>query len=328
MTPHKTALLGWIDALVGRRVLVVGDVFLDEYLIGHTDRLSREAPVPVLEFERRITLPGGAANPAANVAGLGGAAVQIGVIGADENGAALHDSLTGLGIDASGLVVDATRQTTTKTRIMAHMGLRFPQQVARIDRIDRQPIDGEVEQSVVSAIQGGAPGAGAVMLSDYLVGMLTARVVAAAREACARHGALCTADAQGQLGKYAGFDVVKCNADEVSRFAGQALERDDDFAQTGAAMAARLGLRRGMLITRGPDGITVAEPDRVTHLRAPRVEDVYDTVGAGDTVLAVVTLALTAGASLVEAAALANLAAAIVIRRVGNYAPTPDELRA
>jgi rfaE bifunctional protein kinase chain/domain len=259
---------------------------------------------------------------------LGGVALQVGVIGEDENGAALRESLMAQGVDVGGLVVDSTRQTTTKTRILAHMGLRFPQQVARIDRIDRRPLASTVEAQVVDHIETLSPGAHAIMLSDYLVGMLTVRAVAAAREACAQGSALSSADAQGELTKYAGFDVVKCNADEVARFAGRALDADEDFAEAGAEMVAQLGLRRGMLITRGSEGITVAEPGGVTHLPAPRIEDVYDTVGAGDTVLAVVTLGLAAGASLVEAAALANLAAGIVIRRVGNYAPSPDELRA
>ena len=140
---------------------------------------------------------------------------------------------------------------------------------------------------------------------------------------------LLTADAQGDLEKYAGFDLVKCNADEAARYAGRTLKTDDDFALVGRIMVTRLNLWGGMLITRGPDGITLIQvANEAIHIRSPHIEDVYDTVGAGDTVLAVVTLALAAGAAYPSAAALANLAAGIVVRKVGNYAPSLDELRA
>src|SRR5579859_6503025 len=143
MTFDTERLIALVEAMAERRVLVVGDVILDEYLYGRADRLSREAPVPVLEFTGHEYIPGGAANPAANVAGLGGCAVQIGVLGADESGERLKRALAERGINAGGLVVDATRPTTTKTRLMAQMGLRFPQQIARLDRLERRPIDGE-----------------------------------------------------------------------------------------------------------------------------------------------------------------------------------------
>jgi rfaE bifunctional protein kinase chain/domain len=322
-------LLALIDKLAGHRVLVIGDVILDEYLIGRTNRLSREAPVPVLEFERREIIPGGASNPAANVVRLGSAAIQVGVIGGDSNGAVLSELLRARGIDPGGLVADGERQTTTKTRILAQMGLRYPQQVARIDRVDRRPVVGLVEHEIVKQVRSLAATVNAAMISDYLNGLLTAEIVTAIRNICQDRGLLATVDAQGDLSKYAGFDVVKCNADEAARYVGRDLVSDDDFALAGVSMAASLRLRGAMLITRGPEGVTVARRDNpVAHLPAPKVEDVYDTVGAGDTVLAVVTLALIAGASHADAAALANLAAGIVVRKVGNYAPTPDDLRA
>jgi len=303
-------------------------VILDEYLYGRAERLSREAPVPVLEFTARELIPGGAANPAANVARFDSRPTQIGVVGADEPGERLADALRERGIDSSGLVIDTNRPTTTKTRIMAQMGLRFPQQVARLDRIDRRPINDAIEQRVIGNIAECAPGMGAFIASDYLIGLLNEPVVDAIRESGRTNKALLTADAQGELSKYQGFDLVKCNADEASAFAHRALVSDADFAGAGQAMVAKLGLRGGMLITRGSEGLTLAEAGgRVTHLPAPHVEDVFDTVGAGDTALAVVTLALLAGADYPEAAALANFAAGLVVRKVGNYAPTREELR-
>jgi rfaE bifunctional protein kinase chain/domain len=322
-------LIPLISRLAGHHILVVGDVILDEYLIGRADRLSREAPIPVLEFDRRDLIPGGAANPSANVVSFGSQAIQVGVVGQDASADALRDMLRAQGIDPGGLISDAGRPTTTKTRIMAHMGLRFPQQVARIDRIDRQPINGGIEQAVLTRLRTLATHVDAIMVSDYLTGLLTQPVVETIRELGREHGILITADAQGELDKYAGFDLVKCNADDAVRYAQRPLKADPDFAAAGLSMVERLTLRGGMLITRGPDGVTLVQGDRqVDHIPAPHIEDVYDTVGAGDTVLAVVTLALVAGTSYPDAAALANLAAGIVVRKVGNYAPSPDDLRA
>jgi rfaE bifunctional protein kinase chain/domain len=310
-----------VERLANWQVAVVGDVILDEYLIGTASRLSREAPIPVLEFERREVIAGGAANPAANVVALGSFAQQIGVIGADENGATLRALLTARQIGTHGLIVDATRHTTTKTRIMAQIGLRFPQQVARLDRVDRTPISAEIAARINAQLHGQYQ---AIICSDYLNGLLTPEVVARVRA----QQALRVADAQGELDKYSGFDVVKCNAEEAKRALGRSLRSNAEFGAAAQQLFERLGLRRGICLTRGADGITVADCSGVQHVPAPQIEDVFDTVGAGDTVVAVIALALLAGADLVTAARLATFAASIVIRRVGNYAPSRAELLA
>jgi rfaE bifunctional protein kinase chain/domain len=315
----KAELQALVARLANWRVAVVGDVILDEYLIGTASRLSREAPIPVLEFVRREVIAGGAANPAINIAALGSCAEQIGVIGADESGATLRELLKACGIGTDGLIVDATRQTTTKTRLMAQIGLRFPQQVARLDRVDRAPIRSEIAAQIGERLH--AP-FDAILCSDYLNGLLTPEVVAHVR---ARE-ALRIADSQGELDKYSGFDVVKCNAEEAARYLRRDLRTDSDFAAAAHELYTRLALRRGLCLTRGARGITVADRSGVQHVPAPQVEDVYDTVGAGDTVVAVVTLALLAGADLIKAAQLATYAACIVIRHVGNYAPSQAEL--
>lgn len=310
-----------VERLANWQVAVVGDVILDEYLIGTASRLSREAPIPVLEFERREVIAGGAANPAANVVALGSFAQQIGVIGADENGAALRALLAARQIGTQGLLVDATRPTTTKTRIMAQIGLRFPQQVARLDRVDRTPISAEIAARINAQLDGRYQ---AIICSDYLNGLLTPEVVARVRA----QQALRVADAQGELDKYSGFDVVKCNAEEAQRALGRSLRSNAEFGAAAQQLFERLGLRRGICLTRGSDGITVAEHSGAQHVPAPQIEDVFDTVGAGDTVVAVIALALLAGADLTTAARLATFAASIVIRRVGNYAPSRAELLA
>lgn len=312
-------------------MLVIGDVILDEYLIGRTTRLSREAPVPVLEFEARQLIPGGAANPAANIVALGSSATQIGVIGSDTEATALRQVLQARGIDISALVVDGGRPTTVKTRVMAQMGLRFPQQVARLDKLSREPISDVTERQVRGLIQERIQHANAVLISDYHIGLVTPALVETIRTLAAERSdaPLLAADAQGQLDKYAHFGVVKCNAEEAQAFLRRELVTDDDYAAAALELCQNLKLTCCMVITRGARGATLATHDgKTVHCPAPKITDVYDTVGAGDTAVAVMTLAIAAGASPEEATMLANYASGLVVRRVGNYAPTADELQA
>jgi D-glycero-beta-D-manno-heptose-7-phosphate kinase len=318
-------LKSWIPKLAGQRILVIGDVILDEYLIGRTTRLSREAPVPVLEFESRQLIPGGAANPAANIVKLGSKAIQVGIIGSDTAGTTLWQVLQAFGIEVNALLKDGTRPTTVKTRIMAQMGLRFPQQVARLDTLSREPISPAVEGRLCELIQEQIPRIDAILVSDYHGGLLTESLVNAVRQQAG--SILLTADAQGQLDKYAQFSLVKCNADDARDYLRRDLHGDDDFAAAARELCDRLRLTGAMVITRGPEGATVATSQgELAHCRAPAVTDVYDVVGAGDTAISVLTLAAAAGAAYTEATSLANYASGLVVRRVGNYSPTPDEL--
>jgi len=312
--------------LAGKRLLIVGDVILDEYLTGTASRLSREAPIPVLEFESRRYVAGGAANPAANIAALGSTPLLVGVIGADSEGQALAEVLRTGGIAADALVIDPERPTTTKTRIMAHMGLRFPQQMARMDRLSRAPLSATVAAAVLAQVAAYAGQCDAILVSDYLTGLLTPPLVEFIRAQAGR--VLTTADAQGQFDKYAGFDVIKCNADEARAYLRREVVTDADFADAAQTLHRLLGIRQAVVITRGGDGATVATGHGVAHCPAPVITDVYDTVGAGDTAIAVITLALVSGATPEEAVMLANTASGIVVRRVGNYAPSSAELAA
>jgi len=317
----------WIPKLAGQRILVIGDLILDEYLTGNTTRLSREAPIPVLEFESRQLIPGGAANPAANIVALGSTAIQIGIIGSDTNATNLRQVLQARGIETDTLITDSSRPTTVKTRIMAHMGLRFPQQVARLDTLSREPINPTIERKVRAAIDEQISQVKAVLLSDYHTGLLTPSLVSTIHKLASQEDILLTADAQGKLEKYKGFGVVKCNADEARDYLRRSLQSNEDFAGAALELCQSLQLTQGMVITRGADGATVGEASgTVTHCPAPAVTDVYDTVGAGDTTIAVLTLAVAAGAPLAESTVLANYASGLVVRRVGNYTPTPDEL--
>lgn len=322
----STRLKSLIPHLANHHILVAGDVILDEYIIGTPGRLSREAPIPVLEFKERRYIPGGAANPASNIVALGSQAVQAGIVGDDAMAAQLRQALQARSIETA-LVTCNDRPTTLKTRLLAQMGLRFPQQVARIDTLSRMPISAQTEQELLAHIQAQLPGVQAVLFSDYQTGMLTPSLVAAVRQQA--DGKLLTADAQGALEKYQHFDVVKCNTEDAQHYLRRDLQTDEDFAAAAQDLCQQLHLTGAMVITRGAAGATLAQADgTIRHCPAPAVSDVFDTVGAGDTAIAILTLALLAHADYADAVMLANVASGIVVRHVGNYTPTPDELRA
>ncbi|MBC8249026.1 MAG: bifunctional hydroxymethylpyrimidine kinase/phosphomethylpyrimidine kinase [Anaerolineales bacterium] len=322
----RDTLLKSLPKLAGRSVLVIGDIFLDEYISGQATRLSREAPIPVLEFAGRRYVPGGAANPSNNIVALGGIACQAGVIGDDEAGQTLLVKLREAGIDTVAVVTDPSRPTTTKTRIVAQGSLRFPQQLARIDYLDRRPVAGEVEQTIVAHLDALISQVDAVLISDYRTGVASEAVVAASLKLTRQHGKLATVDSQGNLHKFAGFDLVKCNQREAEAVLGRTIVTEDDFQAAQQQLLAELEVQ-AILITRGPEGMSLLGRDQpYAHIPAANVSEVFDVTGAGDTVIAVATLALAAGLDLLSAAHLANYAAGLVVRKLGNATATPAEL--
>jgi len=325
-TQHAHPLQGWIPRLGGQQVLVIGDLLLDDYVVGEATRLSREAPIPVLEYRRSFSLPGGAANPAHNIVALQSRASVVGVIGDDDAGRTLRAYLTRLGIDIAGVVVDRSRPTTTKGRWLAEGTLLFPQQVARMDRLDRRPVSGEIAARLVAAVRAGATGARAILVSDYRLGVVTPELVAAARTAARSAGALLCVDSQGDLEKFSGFDLVRCNAQEAGNVLQQPLVAEIDFMKATGRLLTLTGAR-AVVISRGADGLSCQAHDSdYIHLPVTNRSEVYDVTGAGDTLIAVLTLALVAGAPLVVAAQLANAAAGLVVRKLGNAVCTPEEL--
>jgi rfaE bifunctional protein kinase chain/domain len=314
-----------IPSLAGQRVVVVGDLTLDEYLFGRATRLSREAPVPVLELVRREVILGGAANPARNIVALGSAATQVGVVGDDAEGAQIRELLGAAGI-AAQLVPCPSRPTTRKTRILADESPRLPQQLARLDRLERAPLTRAEERAVIAALHVAVPGASAVICSDYQIGLLNPAVVDTVRALCREHGALFCVDAQGSSHLYAGADLFRCNNLEAAAALGRPLQSEEDYRAGLAELRHRLGAR-AVMVTRGPQGVVLeAAGEPYTNVPAPRVSEIYDTTGAGDTFIAVAALALAGGRSALEAARLANAAAALVVRRFGNAVVTPAEL--
>lgn len=327
MTLNKVRLLAAIPRLAEASILVIGDVILDEYLTGRASRLSREAPIPVLEFESRRVIPGGAANPAMNIVALGGQALQVGLLGDDVAGEELGQQLQRAGIDTSGLVVDPHRVTTQKTRIVSHGSLRFPQQVARLDRLDRQPPPPDVESELLARVQASLPGPQAIILSDYGNGLLTPAVAATILSAARQHGVLTVVDSQGRLDKYAGFDLVRANDRDTATYLGRPLQNEADFQAAMLRLREQLAAH-AVVVGRGSAGVSVLGADApYTHLPAVNPSEVFDVTGAGDTFTAVLAMGLVSDLSLLEATWLANYAAGWVVQKLGNATPSPQELR-
>lgn len=316
-----------VARLAGWRVLVVGDLTLDEYLFGKATRLSREAPIPVLELVERRVILGGAANPARNIVALGSQAIQVGIVGDDAEGLQLRAAFAAAGISDAGVIAVPGRPTTVKTRILAQDSPRLPQQVARLDRLDRQPLAPAVEREIMTVLEAHISQVDVVLCSDYQLGLLSPRVVEMARQLCRERNVLLTVDAQGNADYYRGVDLFRCNDKEASATLGRHLRTEADFRAGVAELLQRL-VARLVIITRGPEGVSLQEQGGgYVHLAASNMSEVYDTTGAGDTFIATATLGLAAGLAAHRSAELANTAAAQVVRRLGNAVVTPRELR-
>jgi len=312
--------------LSGLRVLVVGDLVLDEYLIGQVSRLSREAPVPVLEQTRVEYVPGGAANPASNVQSLGSQAVLAGLVGNDEDGRRLQTLLFERGVNLAGVITDPQRPTTRKTRIVAEGAYVFAHHLARVDRLSREPVAGDYERHLCDRISAILPDMDAVLVSDYRLGVITPAVVETIQQMAQTHNVLATVDTQGNLAAFRGFDLLRCNANEAMSYLGRRLENDADYAQALRELARSLQAR-AVVITRGAEGLSGLGADgTVFHLPASNLTQVFDVTGAGDVLIAVMTLALAAGADLSNAAELGNRAAGVAVTKLGNVSITGADL--
>ena len=321
----EAGLRSLLGRLGGKRVLVVGDLYLDHYIFGHPNGISREAPIMVLDEQRREDQLGGGAAPALALRQLGYDVMVAGVIGDDSEGERVIELLTSAGIDASLVFVDPTRPTTTKMRMVAEGFLLFPQQIMRVDRQERAPIPANLERAVGQAIRGVQ--VDAVLASDYRSGVLTGSVVDAIRELQGLRGVITTVDSQGELSKFSGFGLVKCNQAEAEGMLGHGL--NDAASRERLLLELRDKLNCGCLVvTRGAEGASMVTDDGYEDIPAVNRSEIFDVTGAGDTVVAVMTAALLADGSPFEAASLAQVAAGVVVRRWGNAQATRDEIAA
>lgn len=308
------------------RVLVLGDLIADEFLTGEVGRISREAPVLILHHRQTELIPGGAANAAANMASLGGQVEVLGVFGDDTQGLSLAQALESRGVKTSGVVIDPSRPTTTKTRISACSQQSVTQQIVRVDRESRSPLSLEMESVLLERLEAMMPGIDAVLISDYGNGVVTPTVVARTLELAREHGKLVTVDAQCDLRGFPGVAALTPNQPEAEAVVGFKIVDEATLLEAGRILLEGTQAQ-SVLITRGANGIALFEANGLVHqIPAFNRTEVFDVTGAGDTVVGTLTLALASGASFLEATLLANLAASIVVRRFGTATTTVEEL--
>ena len=309
-----------VGGLRGAHVLVVGDAMLDKFLAGRVTRISPEAPVPVVTFDHESHRIGGAANVAHNVTALGGRATLVAVTGQDEAATSLAIACRAAGITPA-LIGDAARPTTTKMRIVTERN----QQVARVDYEMDGEVSGEIEQRVVSALQQYASDASAIVISDYLKGCVTPRIAQTAVAIAGERDIPLLVDPKiPHLSYYAGATIVTPNHHEAELATNMRIRTDADARAAACAFLERSGCG-AVMMTRGDQGMWLLGPDIEGALPAS-AREVADVTGAGDTVIATMALALTAGATLAEAARLANEAAGIAVGKFGPAVVTPAEL--
>jgi D-beta-D-heptose 7-phosphate kinase/D-beta-D-heptose 1-phosphate adenosyltransferase len=320
---NERALADLAADFAGRRVLVIGDLMLDEYVWGEVRRISPEAPVPVVEVKRRTFAPGGASNTAANVVALGGSPLVFGVVGADGAGDRLRAALEQSGIGVDGVCVDAGRATTSKTRIVAHS-----QQMVRMDCEERAPLSAGLEEELLAKIARQLPDADGVVISDYAKGVVTPSLAKQVIRLARAAGKPTVVDPKGSdYSKYRGATVVKPNAFEAERCVKQEITGEASLREVAARLLEVLG-DSAVLITRGAEGMTLFQTG-AAPVHVPTVaRSVFDVTGAGDTVASTLALGLAAGGSLEQAMLLANLAAGVVVGKVGTATVTFAELLA
>ena len=300
-------------------VLVVGDLMLDRYITGSVERISPEAPVPVVRVEDESSAVGGAGNVAANVVSLGATCDVVGCVGQDEGGRLLRRTLEGEGVGTAGLVAAAERPTTVKTRVLARR-----QQVVRVDREVDEDVSEPLGRALSQAVAELAPRARVLVMEDYNKGVLVPAVIERVLGEASERGLPTVVDPKRlRFFDFGGATVFKPNAKELADALGEHLHPDDPAWM--AATRRRLGCRN-LLLTLGERGVAL-ETERGEYIRVPTVaRSVYDVSGAGDTVTAVVAVALAAGATAVEAAILANHAAAIEVGKAGVATVSPEEI--
>lgn len=311
-----------LSRFVGTKILIVGDVMLDEYVWGEVRRISQEAPIPVVEVQRRTYAPGGAANVATNVTGLGGLARIGGVVGQDEGANQLRRLLLESGVLVDGLLSDTERPTTLKTRIVAHS-----QQVVRVDMERRTPLSAELEEALLHWATTHLAEVGACVLSDYSKGVVSAefsqRLIGLARE---RNKPIIVDPKSADFSRYRGATVITPNVLEAERAVKAEISGNEDLERVGRQLLDVLGDSQ-LLLTRGAQGLALFAPNADTLTIPAVARNVYDVTGAGDTVVSTLALALAAGATMEQAARLANRAAGIVVGKLGTARVTLSELQ-
>jgi len=313
-----------LRAMRDRKIVILGDVMLDEFVWGEVTRISPEAPVPVVDVRRESVHLGGAANVLANAAALGARACVVGVVGNDAAGERLSQSLheaSPLQAD-DYLIVDEGRPSTTKTRIIAHNQL-----VVRADREKRSPVNGNVERRIVESLKHALQDADAFVISDYDKGVVTPSILGQVLPLAYERVPVLIDPKLRNFSYYRPASLITPNHHEALRMTNMEEDSDDGLHQAAKIIKEQLGCD-AVLITRGDRGIMLLEGNNEPVYVATAAREVYDVTGAGDTVIATLAAALSTGATMLEAASLANHAAGLVVGKVGTATATADELLA
>jgi D-beta-D-heptose 7-phosphate kinase / D-beta-D-heptose 1-phosphate adenosyltransferase len=315
------SLIRLLNGFHGARVLVLGDVMLDRFVYGSVERISPEAPIPVVNVERVLDMPGGAANVARNIAAMGAHAIILGVVGDDAWAGDLRVQLASSATIDAHLIVDSSRPTSVKTRYVAD-----GQQVMRADRESRNPLPANIAERLLDEFSAALAGADAVVLSDYAKGVLSDPVTRAAIDIARRAGKIVIVDPKSKnFARYQGATVLTPNQVELQQACGQECLGDEQVVK-GAYRILEQGICDTMVVTRGKDGMSIVQAGgKAVHLPTAK-RQVFDVSGAGDTVVAVISLGLAVGAAVVDAAALANIAAGIVVGKRGTATVTAGEM--
>lgn len=309
------------------KILVIGDLALDEMIYGDTERISREAPVLILQHTFTKYILGGASNAAHNVSKINNGKVDvIGVVGEDYQAQDLRNAFNEAGINCEALITDSTRKTITKTRISGACSHSITQQIVRVDRQTNEPISFVTEAKLIEQIEKLIPESDAIILSDYHIGTLSDKVIDTVIKTASKFSKKVIVDAQKDLNRYSGAYSMTPNLPDTQKHVGFYLKNKDDFIRAGKILLEQTQTNN-VLITCGADGMVVIEKnDKYTHIPVFNKSEVFDVTGAGDTVTAIYSLALAIGAEPVYAAIIGNIAAGIVVKQFGCATTNIEEI--
>ena len=327
MDVDRNKLISYINNLHKAKVLVIGDLALDEMIYGDTERISREAPVLILQHTHTNLILGGASNAAHNASVLnGGNVAVIGVIGKDYQAEQLIATFQKANVDTKYLVKDKDRKTVTKTRISGSCSQSITQQIVRIDRQTSELISKETEKKVIENIEKAVPHYDVIILSNYHIGTLTQNVIDKTIELANKHGKTIVIDAQKDLDKYKNVTAMTPNLPDAQKFVGFFIKDEKTMKEAGKKLL-EVTNAKSILITCGSDGMNVFDKNgKSFKIPVFNKSEVFDVTGAGDTVTAVYTMALASGAEPQYAAIIGNIAASIVVRHFGCATTTVEEI--
>lgn len=319
-------LADYLSQFHKQKILVIGDMIADEFIIGQPQRLSREAPVLILEQTEHKVLPGGGTNAANNASALGAKVYLAGIIGDDSAGIRLKETLNELGVKTGGLIVDSSRPTSVKTRIMAGGGQVVKQQMVRVDNLETGNISNIVEDKLLAYIEKTIAKVDGVILSDYGNGVFTERIKSEVIKLAKDNDKILAVDSRYQLETFKEITIATPNKEETENTVGFKLDSSTAIEKAGWRLREILNAE-AVLVTLGGEGMQLFSEKGTTHVPASNYTEVFDVTGAGDTVIATLVLALISGAGKVEAMRIANYAAGIVVRKSGVATTNITELQ-